>query len=355
MQDPTPSAPSGPPSAAGIDVLALVADSVICTDEDGSILVFNHAAEQSFGYSAGEVIGRPVEILMPESERPEHVRYVHSFALGDGAANRLMGRRREVLSRRKNGDEFLGEAMVSRQTIEGRTILTVVHRDITERRAMEDLREAAARELHHRMRNVLSIVNSLVSLSAASAESVEDFQQSLTGRLKALAATQSALRFGDQPGASLNELLLAELAQYQTPDGSNVVIEGAPVALGPKAAQLLALAVHELATNAAKYGALSEVGGRVTVTSALEGEGDRGLLVIQWLEEGGPPVTPPRRQGFGTRLIKKVVAKALKAHVDLEYRPEGLICRLTVPRGALDAERSIRPGSAYSPAANTLS
>lgn len=340
MQDPAPSAPPGTQPALNVDVLALVADSVICTDEDGRILVFNQAAEQAFGYSAREVIGQRVEMLLPLSDRSEHVQQVRGFALRDGAANRLMGHRREVRGRRKNGDVFPAEATVARQTVDGRTILTVVHRDITERKELEALREAAARELDHRMRNVLSVVNSLISISAASAANVEEFKTSLTGRLTALAATQRALRFGERQGASLSELLLAELAQYQTPDGAKVAIEGPSVLMGPRVAQTLALAIHELATNSAKYGSLSTAGGCVAVTSAFEGEGDQGLLVIQWREAGGPPVAPPTREGFGTRLIKQVVARALRADVVMEYRPEGLTCRMTVPRATLEADRS---------------
>lgn len=339
MPHPSPLAQPAGQSALNVDVLALVADSVICTDETGRILVFNRAAEESFGYSADEVMGRPVEMLLPQSDRLEHVQHVRTFALGDGAAHRLMGRRREVRGRRKNGEVFPAEAMVSRQTINGQTVLAVVHRDITERKALEDLREAAARELDHRMKNVLSVVHALVSISAASAGSVEEFQVSLTGRLRALAATQDALRSGAQLGSSLDALLLAELGQYQTPDGARVVIEGPPVAVGPEAAQLLALTIHELATNAAKYGALSQVGGRVTVTSAFQGDGDEGLLVIQWREAGGPPVKTPKRKGFGTRLIKKVVARALRADVVIEYPPEGLICRVSVPRATLEPLR----------------
>ncbi len=336
MQDKAPLTPSELLPALNVDVLALVADSVICTNEQGRILVFNQAAEHSFGYKAREVLGRRVEMLLPEPDRADHVHQVRSFASGEGAANRLMGYRREVRGRRKSGHVFPAEAMVSRQTIDGRVILTVVLRDITERKALEELREAATRELHHRLGNVLSIVNSIVAISAASAATVEEFKESLTGRLKALAATQGALRFGERQCTSLGELFLAELTQYQTPDGTKVVIEGPPVPLGPKAAQILALAVHELATNAAKYGALSIAGGYVAVTSAFEGEGDEGLLVIQWLEAGGPPVKPPARQGFGTRLIKKVVAKALRADVAMDYRPEGLVCRMTVPISALE-------------------
>lgn len=337
MQDSAHLAPLDLQPVLNIDVLALVADSVICTDEDGRILVFNQAAEQSFGYSASEVIGQRVEMLLPHNDRAEHVRQVHNFALGDGAAKRLMGHRREVRGRRKNGNEFPGEAMVSRQTIAGKTILTVVLRDITERKELDELREAVAREVDHRMRNLLSVVNSLISLSAASAVNIVDFKESLLGRLKALAASQSALRFGEQQTVDLSELFRAELKQYQISDGTNVIIEGPPVSVGPSATQMLALAAHELATNSAKYGALGTAGGRVSVTSAFTGEGDKSVVVIEWREAGGPPVKSPSRQGFGTTLLKQVVARALRADVAMDYRREGMVCRLIIPRAMVEA------------------
>lgn len=333
-------APLGPPELQpdlNLDALALVADSVICADEHGRILVFNQAAERSFGYAASEVIGQPVEMLLPESFRAAHVRHVREFGSAGVVGNRLMGGRREVWGRRKNGDEFPAEAMVSRQTVNGRTILTVVHRDISERKAADELREALAHELDHRMQNLLTVVNSLVSLSAASAVNVAEFRASLMGRLRALAATQSALRFGEQKSASLSDIFRAELAQYQTPDGSNVAIDGPPVTVGPRAAQILALAVHELATNSAKYGALSNAGGSIAVTSAFEGEGD-SILVVNWREAGGPPVKRPRRHGFGTSLIKQVVPRALRADVAMEYRRGGLVCRMALPRATFEAE-----------------
>ena len=339
MQDSAPLTPSRLHPALNVDILALVADSVICTDDDGRILVFNQAAEQSFGYRASEVIGQRVEMLLPESERAEHVHQVRNFALEDGTAKRLMGHRREVRGRRKNGEVFPGEAMVSRQTVDGKTILTVVHRDITERKELEALREAVGRELDHRMMNLLSVVNSLVSLTAASAVNVEEFKESLIGRLRALAASQSALRFGERKSISLSELFLGELVQYQTPDGANVTVEGPPVSVGSSAAQMLALAAHELATNSAKYGALGKKGGSVVVTSAFKGEGDEGVLVIKWSEAGGPLVKPPTRQGFGTTLLKQVVARALRADVAMDYRPEGLVCRMTLPRATLEEDR----------------
>ena len=155
---------------------------------------------------------------------------------------------------------------------------------------------------------MLSVVNSLISLSAANAVNVEDFKESLMGRLKALAATQSALRFGEQQSTSLRELLLTELTQYQTSGRANLTIVGPPVSVGPMAAQILALTVHELATNSAKYGALRNAEGHVTVTSAYKGEGDN-QIIIRWQETGGALDKPPERKGCGTDLIKQLVGR----------------------------------------------
>jgi len=332
MADPV--APLGHERALNADVLALVADSVICTDEVGRILVFNPAAEQAFGYSASEVMGKGVEMLLPLNQRTEHVRHVRDFGKGNGANSHLMGHSREVRGRRKNGDEFPAEAMVSRQTIDGMVILTVVHRDITERKELEELREAVARERDHRLNNLLAVVSSLVSITASNAVSVAEFRDSLVGRLRALSATQSAMRFGKQSTASLSELFLTELEQYRSSSGTNIVIDGPPVSVGGTAAQLLTLVLHELATNSAKYGALRDGNGRVNLKVDYIGN-DADQLLIEWQETGGPPVQPPERKGFGTALIKQLVGKALRADVDIEYRPDGLICRMTLPKGIL--------------------
>lgn len=322
-----------------IDILSLVGDAVICTDESGRILVFNQAAEQCFGYCADEVIGKEVGLLLPQRYRSKHGHEVLSFAHGSGSAVRPMGARREVMGRRKNGEEFPVEASISRNTIDGKTILTAVNRDITERKELEVLREAVAHELDHRMKNVLSIVTSLISLSAANAVNVDEFKTSLIGRVAALAKSQSAFRFGDEKQlTNLADLLRLELAQYQAADGTNLVIEGAPAFVSPKAAQLLALAVHELATNSVKYGALGSAGGRVTVNFTFIGEGDASKFAISWREAGGPPVKPPTSIGFGTTLIKRVVARALRAEVAIEYPRQGLICHITCPRTSLEAD-----------------
>ena len=316
------------PSQVAFDALQLIDDAVICTDENGSILLFNSAAERSFGYSASEAIGQPVEMLLPLNDRAKHTTQVHSYLTEGANIHRLMGRKREVAGRHKDGTEFSTEAIVSRHLVDGSIILTVVHRDITERKKMEQQREVIAQELDHRIRNIFSVVNSLVFLTAPGAESVKDFKETLLRRFSTLARTQGVLRAGAPTTSDLKEVLLDEIAPYHTDDGSNIAIEGPLVDVCPDAAQTLALIFHELATNSAKYGALSRESGLVTITYACVGDTD---VDIEWRESGGPKVQLPQRQGFGTALIKQVVHSTFGGEVALEYPQEGFFCRMVLP------------------------
>ncbi len=338
MEGPT-EFPSGPVQSrlTSVDVLDLIADSVICTDEDGCIEIFNRAAQRAFGYSANEVIGHHVEILLPERSRALHAKQVRNFASGDGEANRIMGHSREVWGLRKSGEEFPAEATVSRQTVDGRNVLTVVHRDISKRKELEEQREAIARELDHRIRNLFSVVGSIVRLSASGISTVEEFKGTLLARLDALARTQAALKFGTQKGARLHDVLVAELEHYRATDKANLMIEGRSVQLSARSAQTLALVIHELATNSAKYGALSAAGGRIAVRSVVRGDPDERQVSIEWRESGCPVSLEPTRHGFGTTLIKKMIA-GLRGDAELAYTEEGLVCRITLPLATLAGE-----------------
>lgn len=314
---------------SGRGVLSLVADAVICTDDEGRILLANRGSEQIFGYRESELIGRSVDILIPDRLRDQHAEHVRRFANASGDASRLMGRRREVCGRRKGGEDFPAEATVSRQAVDGSVILTVVVRDITERKALEAEREAIAREADHRIKNLFSVVNSLVALTARTASDITAFKESLLDRLSALARTQKALWSGTGQTAILKELLTDELTQYRSVDGSNVLICGPKVVVDAKVAQTFALAFHELATNSAKYGALKTASGRVTVIFAFT---DDDKLAIEWIERGGPPISPPTREGFGTLLIKQIIQRTFGADVSLEYPSQGFVCRMQLPR-----------------------
>lgn len=331
MRDDALTAPQAVQRLSGPELLALVGEPIICADDVGRILFFNAAAEDGFGYSSNEVFGQPVEMLLPERYRADHERDVRNFTVGEGVAKRIMGQRRQVWARRKSGEEFAIEAIVSRQVIEGRTYVAVALRDITERNQIEVDRELVARELNHRIKNLLSVIHSLITLSKNDAENIEEFTESLQGRLRALGATQDLLDYGGEESASLVELCMRELRPYRSRDAANLGIEGPPVAIGAPAALNLALVFHELATNSAKYGALSSPRGRVDLEWKLVEEAGKQLLAIGWRESGGPPVAPPTRRSFGMTLIQDAIGKSYGADVAMDFAPEGLVCQMNLP------------------------
>ena len=324
------------PAVAAIDVLQFITDSVICTDASGQILLFNRAAEKSFGYTAAEMLGKSVNVLIPQRHRAQHANHVETFGLRAGTSNRLMGEQREVWGRRKSGEEFAAEATISRHSLDGRTILTVVHRDITERKELEEQREMIAHELDHRIKNVISVVSALVTLTANSASTVKELRDSLLERLISLATTQRFLARSRGASVEFAELLGAELAPYRSSDGTNVCIAGLPVTLRSSAVQPLALVMHELATNCAKYGAFSQPNGRVTISVDSEVLKGSRQVAIEWREAGGPLGRTPERLGFGSLLIEQMIKRVFRGEVTFDYRPEGLFCRMVMPAAALE-------------------
>ncbi|HET9639253.1 MAG TPA: PAS domain S-box protein [Allosphingosinicella sp.] len=300
----------------GPELLELIADGIVSTDDGGRIILFNRAAESMFGYSRVEVLGRPVEILLPQRARGAHREAVAAFATSSAVGNRMMGALREVIGRRKDGSDFPAEASLSRRHADGRTVLTVVIRDVTERKLAEEQRLILSRELAHRFKNMMAVVNSILSLTARNAPTKEALVTSLRGRLATLARTHEMLLGSDTESADLRSLLEGELSPYRIHGASNVRLIGDPCnLLGPQVVNV-ALAVHELATNAAKYGALSRAAGQVEVRWSAEG----GILNLHWRETGGPAVSEPKGGGFGTELIRRL----LGAGVRLDYRKEGL-------------------------------
>lgn len=309
----------------GAELLELLADGIVSADEDGRIILFNKAAEALFGYSRAEVLGCPLEILLPQRVRDAHRKAVAAFATYSADGNRMMGPRREVIGRRKDGTEFPAEASLSRRHAEGRLVLTVVIRDVTARKAVEEQRQILARELAHRFKNMMAVVNSILSLTARNAPTKKALVISLRGRLAALARTHEMLLGNDTESADLRSLLEGELSPYRIHSASNVRLIGDPCLLvGPQVVNI-ALAIHELATNAAKYGALSRATGQVEVRWS---EAD-GILDLLWKETGGPPVSEPTGRGFGTELIRRL----LGAGVQLEYPKAGLQARLRITLG----------------------
>jgi PAS domain S-box-containing protein len=197
--------------------------------------------------------------------------------------------------------------------------------DITERKEAEDRQSLLAREVDHRTKNALSVVHAIVSLTRA--EDIRQFSAAVEGRVQALARAHSLLSDSRWRGAKIADLIQGELAPHRPPNLGRVRISGKSVALLPSAVQALALAVHELATNAVKYGALSGPSGTVDV--AWEAHG--GQLELTWIERGGPPSQLKVQMGFGMRVIKASVEAQLSGTVEFDWQPEGLQCRIRVP------------------------
>jgi len=189
------------------------------------------------------------------------------------------------------------------------------------------IRNSLTRELNHRVKNTLANVLSIIALTRRRAQGLEDFADGLDGRVRALSATHDLLTKSDWGTTPLRAVVEAELIPYANDTDHEVEIVGPEIQLAPNDALSLGLAMHELATNAAKYGALSQSGGKVTVQWQPVSE---TLVRVNWIERGGPSVPPDRKRGFGSDLIERIVAHELKNPVKLEFAPEGVTCELFI-------------------------
>jgi two-component sensor histidine kinase len=205
-----------------------------------------------------------------------------------------------------------------------------VNIDITERKQAEDQRKQLNAELDHRVKNALATINAVVSHTSEEKNSVADFVAALEGRIQSMAAAHHLLSSRQWQGMSLTELVRRELAPYST--SNNTDISGPEVVLKPEAGQAIAMVLHELATNAAKYGSLSATGGHVSVTWSHRPDGHaQSWLCIQWEERGGPNVVPQVQSGYGTSVIRDLIPYELGGTVDLVHSPEGVCCKLEIP------------------------
>jgi two-component sensor histidine kinase len=190
------------------------------------------------------------------------------------------------------------------------------------------IRNSLTRELNHRVKNTLANVLSIIALTRRRADNLDDFASSLDGRIRALSATHDLLTMSDWGSTPIRAVIEAELRPYAMDTDRIVSIDGPDVELAPNDTLSLGLAVHELATNAAKYGALSQPGGNVSVQ--WEKVADE-LVRVTWQERGGPPVAAKRGRGFGTDLIERVVASELRQPVQLDFAEDGVRCELLIP------------------------
>jgi PAS domain S-box-containing protein len=203
--------------------------------------------------------------------------------------------------------------------------------DITERKQAEEQRELLLAELSHRVKNLLALLQALASQTSRNSDSIDEFRTVFDGRLRALARAHGLLFEGQWQGADLGVLLEQTLDAHRGGRREAIEVAGPAVRLSPKQGLALGLALHELATNAAKYGALSTDSGRIRVSWTLRNRGRERRVRLQWQEWGGPKVRPPTKEGFGTTLIKRTFEYELGGSAELRFAAKGLCCQATFP------------------------
>lgn len=215
---------------------------------------------------------------------------------------------------------------------EGRpTLVFGVNYDITERRTAEESQRFLLRELNHRVKNTLATVQALASQTVRHAKDPRQFLDAFSQRLRALGVAHGLLSEHEWRGIGIRELARQELTPFQATGAPRITIAGPPALLTPDQALGLALVLHELASNALKYGALSVPLGKATLSWSISGENPEKRLVLKWIESGGPKVSPPEHHGFGSILIRRSLAKVISSEVLHEYLPDGVQAEISMP------------------------
>jgi PAS domain S-box-containing protein len=295
-------------------------DAIVSKNLDGIITSWNEGAERIFGYTAEEAVGRPITIIIPQDRQDEERTILTRIRRGERTEHF------ETVRQHKRGSLIWVSLTISPvKNAEGKIVgASKIARDITEQKRTSDQIATLAREAEHRSKNLLANVQAMVNLSQADA--VADLKKAIGGRIHALANVHSLFVATRWIGAELSTIAGHELAPYSTGGDKRVRIDGPQVLLEPDIAQAVAVTLHELATNAAKYGALSTANGHIDLKWSHEAN---GRLKLRWIETGGPTVEPPTRRGFGRRVIEQMIAQ-LKGESRFDWRAEGLVCEITL-------------------------
>ena len=308
-------------------------DAILSKTLDGVITSWNRGAERIFGYSAEEAIGRPITFLMPLDRYEEEAQIIERLRRGERIPPF------DTIRQRKDGGLIHVSVTISPvKDLDGKIIgASKIARDITERKLAQDAQTLLMREMRHRVSNLFLVTNAIVALSARAATSPKQMAHDIQGRLSALTRAHELTRPGlidsaerlHQP--SLRELVRVIFEPYAN-ERSNVpdrlIFTGSDLQVSEKAVTSVALVLHELATNAAKYGSLSTEDGLVHISCSLEGE----HLRLTWQEEGGPEVhRPVQQEGFGGVLTRQIILNQFRGSLDRDWNRSGLLVQMEIP------------------------
>ena len=296
-------------------------DAIVSKSLEGVITSWNKGAERIFGYSALEAVGQPITLVIPEDRQSEEREILTRIRRGERIDHF------ETVRQRRDGSPIIVSLTISPVKDGFGNIIgaSKIARDITEQKRNQERINVLAREAEHRSKNILANVQAIVNLSQS--DSSEGLKEVISGRIQAMSNVHSLFVETRWIGAELSAIARQELAPYLSEDDTRVRMEGLPTVLEPTAAQAVAVVLHELATNASKYGALSSAKGQIRLAWSRS---EQKHLAIRWTEFGGPRVNMPKRKGFGSRLIEGTISP-LGGKVLFDWRAEGLDCEIAVP------------------------
>ena len=292
-------------------------DAIVSKNLDGIISSWNNGAERVFGFTAEEAIGQPITIVIPVDRQSEEREILTRIRRGERVDHF------QAVRQRKDGGLIVVSLTVSPvKNAEGQIVgASKIARDITEQKRSQEHIATLAREAEHRSKNLLATVQATVRLSQS--ETPDGLKRAIEGRIQSLANVHSLFVQTRWVGADLSTIATQELAPYSEKDRRHVRIDGPPVLLEPDVAQTVAITLHELATNAAKYGALAVPDGQVE----LKWHDADGRLNLRWTESSGPKVREPAHKGFGGRVIEQMIAQR-SGTIHFDWRADGLVCEI---------------------------
>ncbi|EJW12654.1 Chemotaxis protein methyltransferase CheR [Rhodovulum sp. PH10] len=310
-------------------LVELSRDPIFVWRFDDGILDWNRGCEELYGYAREEACGRPAFELLRSTT-------------ADGASMAdikvLLDEQRswvgELIQHTKDGRAVVVDTRLQIEAFDGERLVIETGRDVTERKQWEERQRMLLRELNHRVKNTLAVVQAIAHRTFRGNSGMSELVAHFDQRLAALANAHALLVQSDWAGASLAAIVESQLAGHLADGAERLVIDGPPVVLPPDLATPFGLVIHELATNATKHGALSRPTGTVHIDWTVAPQEHGALLSVSWREVGGPPVTPPRGNGLGSVLIANAIPNA---EVSREFRPDGFVCRIEVPLPPADA------------------
>lgn len=317
-------------------VLKTALDAVVVMRTDGTIAAWNDVAQRTFGWSFDEAHGRRMsEMIIPVQHREAHERgLTHFLATGEGP---VLDKHFEITALRRDGKEVPIELSITFTRQFDEPMFLGFLRDISERQAAHRRQELLVAELSHRVKNMLAVVAGMAHQTARVSSGLEDFSVAFSGRLQALASGHDMLTASSWEGAALPDLVEALLGPYALPGDMRASFGGPRVNLDAKQVLNLSMVLHELITNATKYGAFSQADGKVAVSWNWSTAEQPGLLRLTWKESGMTGVEPPRRKGFGLKMIGLSAGHELSGTSRLHWEGDGLRFTLEFPASVSNA------------------